>query len=121
MPYKDKELGVRMMRIRSKKHHDLKKEDEDYMRRRKKTQWKHYGFKGDLDEVFDIYMRSEQCYDCSVKMETGKRGKTCKTADHHHSSGYFRHIVCCSCNNKRMRIDKYHQCVLIELHRVFLR
>jgi hypothetical protein len=122
MPYKDptSDIAVQGQKKRSIKSYQKLKDDEDFRKRRRFYQWRHFGIKGDYEEIWRLYENTTSCHDCNKELK-GVRGKDCKVTDHHHSSGYFRHIVCCSCNNYRSKIDKQHLSVLLELHRHFLR
>lgn len=53
------------------------------------------------DDLYNIYLNTTNCKDCNVLLVVGKRCKETKCLDHDHNTGYFRDIVCHSCNCKR--------------------
>ncbi len=53
------------------------------------------------DDLYNIYLNTTNCKDCNVLLVVGKRCKESKCLDHDHNTGYFRDIVCHSCNCKR--------------------
>ena len=119
MPYADRDIELKMCKIRSKKHWEKNKNNIDFIKRRRFYCWKHSGIKGDYEEIFQLYINQEKCYDCNVTLTDGK-GRTCKATDHHHPSGHFRHIICQACNTSRGKIDRMRTSVCMELHRHFL-
>ena len=53
------------------------------------------------DDLYNIYLNTTNCKQCNVLLVVGKRCKETKCLDHDHNTGYFRDIVCHSCNIKR--------------------
>lgn len=82
--------------------------------------WRHINVKGDLDEIYKLWLDAEYCESCLIKLGTGNKSSDRKMMDHQHSSGHFRNIVCNSCNNYRQKHDKLHLSVMMELHRYFI-
>ncbi len=119
MPYKDPKVRKEKAKIISDAHYQKNKDDESFRKRRRFTQWKHYGIKGDYEEMWRIYENTTHCYDCN-KILTNKRGNNCKVTDHHHASGHFRHIICQCCNQSRGKNDRQRMSICLELHRYFL-
>jgi hypothetical protein len=121
MPYKDREYGLMKNKIRSKKSYEKLKEDELFRKRRKFTMMKKsQGIKGDYEEIWRLYENTDNCQSCNKIMING-RGRDGKCTDHHHASGYFRHIICNSCNNYRAKHDRMMLSILLEIHRYHLR
>lgn len=119
MPYKDPEVAKRTQKIRSQKHWEKNKNNLEFRKRRKFTQWRHFGLKGDYEEIFRLYENTDNCYDCNKILTFGK-GASCKATDHHHPSGHFRHIICQACNTSRGKIDRQRTSVCMEIHRFHL-
>ena len=62
--------------------------------------WKEIGLISDnYDKIYEIYLNTEECDNCGI--ELNQDGATKKCMDHDHSNGFFRNILCKSCNNKR--------------------
>ena len=118
MPYKDREYGLMKNKERSKKSYEKLKDDETFRKRRKFVMLKHYGIKGDYEEIWRLYETTHKCESCNKDLTTG-RGKDGKCVDHHHATGYFRHIICNSCNNFRAKQDRLHLSLLLDIHRYF--
>ena len=116
MPYKDHEYGLMKNKERSKKSYEKLKDDEGFRKRRKFTQMKFYGIKGDYEEIWRLYENTTHCESCNQFLVNG-RGVNSKCVDHHHPTGYFRHIICGSCNNYRAKHDRLHMSILLEIHR----
>ncbi len=120
MPYKNprSDIAIQGQKKRSKKHYNKLKDDIEFKRRRKYTQWKHFGIKGDYNEIFELYMNTSECFDCGkIFPRENVRGRNCKCADHDHLSGYFRNIICNECNNKRGKVDRQKMMLLLDIHR----
>ena len=64
------------------------------------SKWRERGVKGDLNIIYDIYLRSEKCKLCSIDLTVGKRSITTKTLHHNHQTGEFINVVCHRCNIK---------------------
>ena len=64
--------------------------------------WKKIGvidnFNDDFEILYKIYLSTKFCDICNCELNTNT--KTRKCLDHCHKSGYFRNIVCNSCNVK---------------------
>ena len=67
----------------------------------RKYEWKKKGilltdqFKT-YDELYDYYISVNNCEECGVSFDTCK-----KCLDHDHKTGYFRDVLCNSCNRRR--------------------
>tara|TARA_R100000541_G_scaffold32608_1_gene41335 strand:+ start:435 stop:809 length:375 start_codon:yes stop_codon:yes gene_type:complete len=118
MPYKNpnSEIAIKGRKRRSKKSYEKLKDDEEFRKRRKFNQMKFYGIKGDYENIWRLYEATDICQSCQKIMVNG-RGKTGKCVDHHHSSGYFRHVICGSCNAYRAKHDRLMLSLLLEIHR----
>ena len=75
-------------------------------RTQKKSEWKcRFKVKGDLDEIYDIWINATNCGYCGVILTDDKRQKsTTRCLDHNHITGYMREISCHACNT-RMRYN----------------
>tara|TARA_R110000765_G_scaffold376691_3_gene467423 strand:- start:2679 stop:3086 length:408 start_codon:yes stop_codon:yes gene_type:complete len=62
--------------------------------------WRKSGLIGDYEMIYRIYLSTKFCDECGFELNTGDNRKV-KCMDHHHASGIFRNILCCSCNTKR--------------------
>jgi len=73
--------------------------------------WKRRGVKGNLDQLYDIFINTTHCQLCDVKLTTGRCGGSRKCLDHCHTTGEFRNIICHVCNttNKSLIHQKYNQ------------
>ena len=49
------------------------------------------------DDIFDRVQNTANCELCNVLLTSG-RSKTGRCMDHDHSTGYFRQVLCRSCN-----------------------
>jgi len=116
MPYKDPVVSKLKQVERSKKSYEKLKDDESFRKRRKFSQMKYYGIKGDYEEIWRLYENTHTCESCNKRLVTG-RGVNGKCVDHHHATGYFRHIICNDCNNFRKKYDKLTLSLLLEIHR----
>ena len=57
-------------------------------------------FNDNYETIYRIYLSTKFCDDCGYELNTGDtRMKKC--LDHCHQSGYFRGVVCNSCNVRR--------------------
>jgi hypothetical protein len=69
--------------------------------------WKQYGIIfSDYDLLYDIFINTEYCDLCKVKLTEGKRTKTTRCLDHDHSitdCENVRNVLCHSCNAKGVR------------------
>ena len=96
----------------------LQKRKENYQNKTHKQNkirsFKNQGFKGDLEEVYDIHMSTEFCNDCNVKLINGT-SKNSRCADHNHITGYYRNTICMRCNFQRQYVDRKFINVLSEL------
>lgn len=142
MPYKDpkSEKAKESQKRRSAKYIEKKRNDPNWketqrlkqieLRKRDRksyndccriSHWKARGMKyenDNFDKLNKIYNETTHCEFCNIDLETIKGNhKNRKCADHHHSSGYFRNILCNSCNIKRGEIDRLHLSLLLEIHR----
>ena len=69
------------------------------------------GVKGDLYQLYDIFINTTHCQLCDVELTTGRFGGSRKCLDHCHTTGEFRNIICHICNttNKRLIDQKYNK------------
>tara|TARA_R100001594_G_scaffold113674_1_gene148545 strand:- start:309 stop:683 length:375 start_codon:yes stop_codon:yes gene_type:complete len=81
---------------------------EKRRRTHKKSEWKcSYKVKGNLDEIYDIWINATNCGYCNVKLTDDKKLKsTTRCLDHNHTTGYMREICCHACNTKIAKVDK---------------
>lgn len=78
----------------------MKFELPKYHKRKTKESWNSYGLKCDLLEFEIIYYRyinAEFCELCNKEFKTRRD----RCMDHSHETGYFRNIVCISCNQRK--------------------
>ena len=76
----------------------------------------------DIDTFYDMYFNTWNCQLCNIKMTEDKRNtSTTRCLDHDHLSGYWRFIVCHTCNTKQKPRDGLHLRLMLELHRYFNR
>ena len=52
------------------------------------------------DEVYDIFISTEECEECGVGLVEGKKGNS-RCLDHDHSTGEIRSVLCFGCNVRR--------------------
>jgi hypothetical protein len=58
------------------------------------SHWKQRGVIGDYDELYEIYLNTNECNACKCTFtDTNK-----KCLDHDHETGEFRQILCDNCN-----------------------
>jgi hypothetical protein len=62
--------------------------------------WKRRGVKGDLDKIYEEFLKQTNCEMCNCKLTTDDkiRRATTRVLDHNHDTGDFRFILCHSCN-----------------------
>tara|TARA_R110002050_G_scaffold67991_2_gene147438 strand:+ start:1827 stop:2195 length:369 start_codon:yes stop_codon:yes gene_type:complete len=84
-----------------------KKELQEYWKtpKGKKTkrisEWRRWGIKGDLDEIYDIFINTQNCDICKRELTTDKYAtSTRRSLDHSHITLYYRFVCCHSCNTK---------------------
>ena len=69
------------------------------------SNWKRNGvkdhFNDNYDTLYRIYQSTKFCDDCGFQLNIEGDYRTKKCLDHEHVSGYFRNILCMSCNIKR--------------------
>ena len=65
--------------------------------------WRKYeildNFNDNYKTLYKIYLSTKFCDICNCELNTNNN-KTKKCLDHCHKSGYFRNILCTSCNSK---------------------
>lgn len=82
--------------------------------------WKRNGILiHDIDKFYDMYVNTWNCQLCGIKMTEGDKRNTSTTRclDHDHISGYWRFIVCHTCNTKQKPRDGLHLRLMLEIHR----
>ena len=88
---------------------------------RNKGHWKGAGIcepcQGWEEFYYGTFIKATNCDVCDMVFSADGGNGSGKCLDHHHPSGYIRHIICRSCNIKRTRIDTLHMRVLLDLHR----
>lgn len=65
-----------------------------------KNNWKKKGLRCDLIEfeiIYNRYINAEYCELCNKEFKTSPD----RHMDHSHETGYFRNIVCASCNQRK--------------------
>lgn len=69
-----------------------------------KTNWKKRNVLDTFDDnyqtLYIIFKSTKFCDECAIELNTGKNEQI-RCLDHCHKSGYFRNILCKSCNTKR--------------------
>jgi len=96
----------RYLRLNPNKTRFKIKSDEERKKNRsiteKKHDWKRRGvydnFNDNYKTLIKIYFSTKYCDNCAIELNTNT--KTRKCLDHCHKSGYFRNILCHSCNVK---------------------
>ena len=63
------------------------------------SQWKQRGLIGDYDKIYERYESTLFCDEC--KCDLDQCNSTIKCMDHCHTTGFFRNVLCKSCNIKR--------------------
>lgn len=63
------------------------------------SQWKQRGLLGDYDKIYERYEYTLFCDEC--KCDLDQCNSSIKCMDHCHTTGFFRNVLCKSCNNKR--------------------
>lgn len=87
------------------------------------SNWKASGFKHtpeQFEAIYERYCATNECDICSAPMIARTNHQHTKCADHDHSSGCFRNVVCRKCNGMRLTQDIARMKMLIELHRRFV-
>ena len=97
---------------------------EKYYKQRKLGAWKHLGIKH-FEDTYDYYVNCKKCELCKCKLldkdyNNGMGNKkTTKILDHDHFSGYFRFVVCHSCNCFLRKRDNNKMKLHLELYKYF--
>ena len=65
------------------------------------TNWKSIGvIHNDFDTLYDYYINCKNCENCDVELEEGRKTNS-RCLDHSHKTGFFRNVLCNTCNIKR--------------------
>ena len=98
---KRKEYSEKNKEILKEKHKKYKKSPAG-IKSQIISQWKRRGLKSDnYNELYDYYLSVNNCENCNVELVSGNLAANRKCLDHCHQSGYFRNILCNTCNVKR--------------------
>tara|TARA_R110002020_G_scaffold3189_1_gene14590 strand:- start:108 stop:446 length:339 start_codon:yes stop_codon:yes gene_type:complete len=112
MPYKDKnsKAARESASRRQKKYYEKTREeqlaknktDPQRIKSGRINNWKRRGVKGDLNELYEIYIGTLKCQCCEYIFTCDKN----KCLDHNHETGEFRKILCRNCNNFDKFLEK---------------
>ena len=73
-----------------------------------KSNWKRQGLilscKEEFDEIYNRYINSTNCEKCNKKYKSNRDRQMDHSHTIHDKYGYFRNILCQSCNQKRCKI-----------------
>ena len=58
------------------------------------SNWRRYGLKDNLEDVYKIYQESTECIICDKPFKNSKD----KHMNHCHETGYFLNVLCQKCN-----------------------
>lgn len=95
---------------------------EEGKKKRYVTRWKNSGIKSDnWEELVEKYYDATNCELCDVEFIYNNKAKNRRCLDHCHRTGYFRNIICHSCNVKRPHYERLLIEVHLELYRYFNR
>ena len=91
----------------NRRHHAIRRkiEGEKHLKLQLFKGWKKIGLKDDFEDVYKIWKDESKCFLCDIKL-TNTRGANMKTMDHCHETGFFRGILCLTCNFQEHN-DKY--------------
>lgn len=109
---------------RIKESYKTYSQSDDGIKSKKISNWKAAGFKHtskQFDVIYERYCNTSACETCNAPMILRCNNIHTKCADHDHSSGCFRNVVCRKCNAARATQDMKRMNVIAELHRVFIR
>ena len=70
------------------------------------SKWRFRGVKDNYNDnyetIYNIYESTKYCDECKIELNIEGDDRTRKCLDHCHTSGYFRNILCQSCNIRRV-------------------
>ena len=96
---------------------------ESRIKSSKITNWRYAGFKHTPEQfeiIYERYCATNECDICSAPLIARTNHQHSKCADHDHSSGCFRNVLCRKCNGMRLTQDMARMKMIIELHRRFV-
>ena len=80
-----------------------------YHKSRTRADWRHKGLilssKEEFDEIYIRYINSTNCEKCGNEYKSNQDRQMDHSHEIHDKYGYFRNILCRSCNGKRRKIQ----------------
>ena len=77
--------------------------------------WRKKKVKGDLNEIYNDYINTNQCYICNSNLINDNNKYSLRNMDHNHTTGYYRFTICRGCNIKLGKIDFNFRNVISEI------
>ena len=107
--WKNNKQHIQEYRENNKQHIQEQKKEyyqtEAGLKSNRISKWKHYeGMSQDYDWdiIYDIYISTDLCDYCNVKLVEGNYGSNKKCLDHNHKTGEIRGILCNTCNSNEV-------------------